>query len=425
MTARRPRDPSPTRSALIHGSLGAVTLFGSLGLAGSLIQISGDEAAGSPVVRMALFDAEESPAPTQFAARLETFEPRLPTSEAAKTSLRLSQSDALLEPTLGVEYNRPAAAPEPARVQKVASTQAPTGVTINGKVVPFGKSFSEVENAAAVTVSVNSLQVEPRAASVEMLESGPYRKNARTFENAAGKPTISIIVGGLGTNFGRTKAAIDDLPPEITLSFAPTALNLSSWVNRARRAGHEVLIELPMEPYDYGRLQPHPQILQTGFSSDTNIGRLGKLLARTNGYMGVMNYQGAKFATELDDVTPIMAELKKRGVAFFENGHLAKSEFGQAAHAQNLAFGEATTSIDARMDADEISKELMLLEVTARENGKALGTGLSFPLTLDLLKEWLPTLEEKGIVLAPASYYAASTVGQSSNVELAALDTQG
>jgi len=218
-------------------------------------------------------------------------------------------------------------------------------------------------------------------------------------------------------------AAINKLPPEVTLSFAPTATNLKSWIRRARRAGHEVLIEVPMEPYDYERLKPHENILLSRLDEAANLSRLKRVLAGATGYVGVMNYQGEKFATDPASVTPVLEFLKQRDIAFFENGRLARSEFADQAKA--MPFGEATSWIDSRMEADEISEQLMLLEAMAREHGKSLGTGQSFPVTLDLLEAWIPTLEKKGILLAPASYYARPASGQGDHLKLAELDTKG
>ncbi len=165
--------------------------------------------------------------------------------------------------------------------------------------------------------------------------------------------------------------------------------------------------------------------MQTAATEIQNLQRLDKLLARTRGYLGVMNYQGGRFATDASAVAPIMAKLEAKGIGFFEDGRLTKSEFAQSAQELGMAFGQATTSIDARMEADEITRQLMLLEATALETGKSLGTGMSFPLTLDLVKEWIPTLQDKGILLAPASYYAEPNLPVAATVDLAALDTQG
>lgn len=416
MSVRTTRDPSPFRSGLVHSALGAFTLTFVLGSAGTAMHMFGNSSDASPQVRVALFDEAPSDAP-QLNPRLPGYQEAVGFAEATPSERNPAASSN--EPNLGVEYSG-------AQVVQAAATAEPTqkGVRINGKTVLPGQSLSQVSQMAEVSAATPDPAAPlPQTLASLLPENAPLVRNARTFTNPDNKPTVSIIVGGLGTNATRTRAAINDLPPEVTLSFAPTADNLRSWVRQARRAGHEVLIELPMEPYDYGRQNPHAQVMRVENSAEDNKQRLARMLARTPGLIGVMNYQGAKFARDAEAVDPIMAELSNKGLAMFEDGSLARSEFSNSAKKSRLAFGKAT-SIDARLGADEIMQQLMILESTARENGAALGTGTPFPITFDILQEWLPTLEEKGIVIAPASHYAKQSL-RSGQIRQASLDPQG
>ena len=423
MTARISRDPSPFKSALLHSTLGAMTLIGTLGLGGLAVHYMGDADAGSPAIRVALFETAPDVNPAlnprlnsdsqlrQFAA-----------NETASAPLQTGSE----EPSLGVDYAQ-AAAPRPSTPRDTQTQPANTvdTVRINGQIVRPGQSLSQVTaNPTRIQVSATAPDEVAPPAGFTPRANSPLAKYARPFENSDGKPTVSIIVSGLGINWGRTQAAIDELPPEVTLSFAPTASNLTTWVRRARRAGHEVLIELPLEPYDYGRLRPHPHVLQVAVSPEVNKQRLGRVLASANGYAGLLNYQGGKFATDLEIVQPVVAEMNARGIAFFEDGSLAKSAFSDAAVTEGMPFGKSNAWIDARPEADEIANQFLRLEAEALENGAALGTGMSFPVTIDMLKEWIPSLEEKGIVLAPATYHAKRSVS-SGQLKTAALDPQG
>ena len=424
MSSRIARDPSPFRSGLVHSALGAFTLTFLLGSGATAMHVMGDADAAGPTVRVALFDDAPSDAPQ--------LNPRLPGYQAA---IGFSQADASTrtteptgsEPDLGVEYDgavRMSASATP------NATEQPKGIRINGKTVLPGQTYSQITQVAGANSASTPAEVTSKMVQIgeTVTDDSPLARNARPFSNPDGKPTVSLIVSGLGTNATRTRAAIDELPPEVTLSFAPTADGLRTWVARARRAGHEVLIELPMEPYDYGRQRPHAYVMQVGVSADTNRQRLAKLLARTPGYVGVMNYQGAKFATEEAAVDPVVAELSSKGLALFEDGSLIRSEFEDSARDAGLAFGKATAWIDARPSADEISQQLLVLETTARERGSALGTSMPFPVSIDLLKEWIPTLEEKGIALAPASYHAKRSLGagqSAGQTQQARLDPQG
>ena len=418
MSSRIARDPSPFRSGLVHSALGAFTLTFVLGSGATAMHVMGDADAAGPTVRMALFDETPSDAP-QLNPRLPGYQEAIGFAQAGAASVEPRPSAD--EPDLGVEYDGAV------RMTASASTsEQPAGIRINGKTVLPGQTYSQINqigdaDAAPTPGEIASKMVQIGAG---IADDSPLARNARAFSNPDGKPTVSLIVSGLGTNATRTRAAINELPPEVTLSFAPTSDNLRTWVRQARRAGHEVLIELPMEPYDYGRQRPHAQVMQVGVSADTNKQRLSKLLARAPGYVGVMNYQGAKFATEQAAVDPVVAELRAKGLAFFEDGSLIRSEFEGSSRNAGLAFGKATAWVDARPVADEISQQLLVLETTARERGAALGTSMPFPVSIDLLKEWIPTLEEKGIALAPASYYAKRSLS-AGQTQQARLDPQG
>lgn len=402
MPARSSRDPSPFRSGLVHSALGAFTLTFILGSAASAMHMFGSPSDASPAVRMALFDDAPSDAP-QLNPRLPGYQEAFGLAESG-TSNASANVGAAVEPDLGVEYSGAQAVSAVAPAEPTTSN----GVRINGKTVMPGQSFSQVSQSVQISASMTTIEGATPSAEAQstLTASSPLVRNARAFSNPDNKPTVSLIVGGLGTNATLTRSAIDNLPPDVTLAFAPTTDNLASWVRRARRAGHEVLIEVPMEPYDFGRQRPHAQVMRVSQTPDENKARLSRLLARTPGFIGVMNYQGAKFATDPAAVDPITAELTAKGIALFEDGNLMRSEFSKSAKKSGLAFGKATSAIDARPGADEILQQLLLLETTARERGAALGTGTPFPVTFDILQEWLPTLEEKGIVLAPASHYA-------------------
>lgn len=425
MTARIARDPSPLRSALVHSSLGAMTLFGVLGLGGTVVHFIGDADAASPAVRVALFESDGS------APALKT---RLAGDSdqaafiMADTQLPDEDTD---EGDLGVEYGEPRRTQVAVRTVATPPVEAqPEGVRINGQMVRPGESYTQLQQAALRNAIAETIVPDIPEPTVQVADvkpaapSGPFEKNSRPFENPEGKPTVSIVLGGLGINYKLTMAAIDELPPEVTLSFAPTAGGLSTWVRRARAAGHEVLIEMPMEPYDYGREGPHPNVLQVAVGPDTNRARLTKMLGRTSGYMGIMNYKGAKFATDSDAAAPVLALLRERGVALIEDGSLNKSVFAQEAVKAGVTFGQAGAWIDARPEAEQIENQLLTLEMQARETGIALGTGSPFPVTIDMLKEWTTRLEGKGIVLAPASYFAKQSTA-SGQMKTAALDPAG
>lgn len=414
MTARIPKDPSPVKAGFVHGALSLTALCTVFGVAGGLIHLTGNADAGSPRVEIALFDENGDVAPS-----LKT---RLPGDDPKRDLLIAALEvegvrDPVSEPSLGVEYGQPqrrvvSLTPSPAPV----ATPHETGIRINGKLVAPGQSLSQVDRAGAAIEARKTIDIPQAAApgqtetltvaSAEPRPDTPFETYAKPFENPEGKPTVSIIVGGMGVHWRPTQAAIRDLPAEVTLSFAPGTKDLATWIRRARADGHEVLIEVPMEPYSYGRTRPHPQVLQAGVDASVNEQRLNHLLGRVRGYAGVINYQGAKFATSEAGAKTVIETLNDRGVAFFEDGSLTDSVFADVAGGNSVTYAKAESVIDALPEGDPIEAQLMYLETQAKENGAALGTAFAYPISIDMITEWTKSLEDKGILLAPASHYA-------------------
>ncbi len=86
-------------------------------------------------------------------------------------------------------------------------------------------------------------------------------RNAALVSENGEKPLIAIIVDDLGLNQVRARMAIG-LPGPLTLAFLPYASKLPEQAASARKAGHELLVHVPMEPE--GKLgDPGPQALMT------------------------------------------------------------------------------------------------------------------------------------------------------------------
>ena len=422
MAKRTDADPSPLRAAIVHTGLSMLVFGGAVGVMGAGIQLVGDPEAAGPREIVALFETEGVEAPA-LKTRIDdqrydvavTQIAQLPTApEGAQPSLGIP------DPDQPVQARRPVSANA---TQQIAMS----GVRINGQIVMPGQSLSQVAETEQAEIPI--IQTAQPADIVDVFASIPsdglYASTgsgrvpviaadgrrvettyARPFANPEGKPTVSIIIRGLGTNRSRryTNAAIEELPPEVTLSFVANASGLSGLVQRAQAAGHEVLLEVPMQPYSDGRRVALPQRLNTGLSEAMTVARLEWQLARTKGYFGVMNNLGGKFATDTAVVQPMMANLAARGIAFIEDGNLPSSVFAETARQEDTNFLKANYVIDTQMDASEIETKLLTLESVAIEKGHALGTGTTYPVTIDTVKAWAARLEAKDILLAPASY---------------------
>lgn len=219
---------------------------------------------------------------------------------------------------------------------------------------------------------------------------------------ADGQPRIAIIVSGLGLSQTATQSVIDRLPGEMTLSFAPYGNSLTRWTSRARQAGHEYLIEIPMEPFDYPNNDPGPHTLLASHDLQANLERMQWALSRVPTPVGVMNYMGGRFTSEEHLVQPIVADAVARGLMVVDDGRSARSRVSAVAQ-ENAPVLRADVIVDARTDEQSMTNRLTQLEALARENGEAVGVASALPLTITMLEDWAASLRAKGIVLVPVS----------------------
>ena len=223
----------------------------------------------------------------------------------------------------------------------------------------------------------------------------PAQAYARPFQSN-GKPKIGLVIGGLGLNAKTTRQAIEQLPADVTLSFVPYAEGLQGWIDLARANGHEVLLEAPMEPNDYPDNDPGPYTLLTKSPPRETVQRLEWLLSRAVGYFGVTNYLGSKFVSSDQAMTTFSGALRQRGLAFIDDGSAVRRGGG-------LPRASADQVIDDQLAGDAIDKQLLMLEAAALQNGQSLGSGFSYPVTLEAVARWTAALPTRGYQLAPAS----------------------
>jgi polysaccharide deacetylase 2 family uncharacterized protein YibQ len=232
----------------------------------------------------------------------------------------------------------------------------------------------------------------------------PWQTYARPFDRADKRPRVAILLTGLGLSGAATEAAINDLPGAVTLGFNPYAPKLDEWIGYARAAGHEVFLSLAMEPVDYPRVDPGPHTLLISLDRQQNVERLQWVLSRVAGYVGVVTSAGSRFTTSQADLLPILDEIKARGLMFVDSHSTDNSVAGPLAKSIGLPRAVSDLSLDQpQASRDAIDRRLAQLEQAARQTGVAVGLGEVYPVTIERLAQWIPTLERKGIALAPIS----------------------
>ena len=283
------------------------------------------------------------------------------------------------------------------------------------EIIDSGPGQTVQTEAAIIVAPRRKLPPAPIGAVTEDTPDGPLPKigsgnkkplavYARTTSNNiihSGAPKIAIVLGGMGLNAGLTEKAMRDLPGDVTFAFAPYGDDLQETVNRARNQGHEILLQLPLEPMGYPANNPGPKTLVTSQGADANLASLRWHMSRFAGYVGITNYMGGRFLSEAKALQPVMTEMKKRGLLFVSDGAASQDMADDVAKVVGLPLRRGSRIIDA--DPKAIDAALAELEADARLNGVAIGTGTGLPATIEAVAEWSKTLGDRGIILIPVS----------------------
>lgn len=239
----------------------------------------------------------------------------------------------------------------------------------------------------------------------------PFKAYAKPYRAQKDKREISLVIGGLGIQPQSTERAIRDLPANVTLSFAAHAPNLQMWINKARARGHEVVLELPMEPFNMDPSMGGMQhVLRANVPPAVNIRNMDRMMSRAQGYFAVTDYFGARFFDRQNSqgIPPVINHIGRSGLGFIFDEVGQNITVASTANGANIPWRQNQSVIDIQRDKTAILQAIRGLEQGAGSGKTVIGMGFAFPETMDAIIEWSAGLETRGAALAPASYALSS-----------------
>ena len=277
-------------------------------------------------------------------------------------------------------------------------------------VIPDGGNAAN--SASVPPLNQNFVEMTPRGPIPKIAADGtrPSEAFARPVKALPGKPDaprVALIISGLGVSASGTDEAITKMPEAVTLAFMPYGPDVERVVTRARSEGHEILLQVPLEPFGYPENDSGPQTLLTSLTPEQNIERLHWLMSRFQGYVGIVGAMGARFTASEQSFTPILRETAKRGLIFVDDGANARSVAGHIAGSSSLAFAKADVVLDAVPTPGEIDHALGRLEMAAREHSFAVGVASALPVSIEHIAKWARAAESRGLLLVPITAVAA------------------
>ncbi|NQW00500.1 MAG: divergent polysaccharide deacetylase family protein [Rhodospirillales bacterium] len=349
--------------------------------------------------------AAESPAATRRVAR-----PVLPESHGNDDNAR-AYEEALPEeivhfpaltvpPLLNLQNQPPVATTAPPQVAAAPFEPIPAGdysepATAAPEPVVNGAGAPELEEDQTAAL------VEPEQQPAPPLgPAGGWLKNALAVV-LTDKPKIAIVIDDMGVDRRRSRIAAE-LPGPLTLSYLTYADDLAEQTGKARQAGHELMLHVPMEPSSKD-IDPGPNVLLSGVPATKIRAALDWGLSQFSGYVGVNNHMGSKFTSDLEGMKVLMQELRQRKMIFLDSVTSGSTKGQLAAHQIGVPFIARNIFLDHIDNIDDIHSRLREVKRLATRQGYAVAIGHPRDATLEALTSWLHTIESEGFQLVPIS----------------------
>ena len=268
-----------------------------------------------------------------------------------------------------------------------SATEAPTQEEIQQPVAPATNGDEKVD------------EKKTEAGPQSMIEWD----HLPTVPRAEGRrPQIAIVIDDMGLN-RRNSNAVSSMKTAFTLAYLPYAENLAQQTAAARQNGHELIVHMPMEPDDLKRNNPGPDALLMSNAPEENVRRLDKNLASFTGYIGINNHMGSRMTADASQITPILRDLKQRGLWFLDSRTIGNSVAGKIAGQLGVPYVVRDVFLDNVASVPAILQQLRQAEAIAKKRGYAVAIGHPHDATIAALKQWAPTIEAKGFELVSLS----------------------
>lgn len=220
-----------------------------------------------------------------------------------------------------------------------------------------------------------------------------------------GRPLIALVFDDVGVNRRQAQRAIE-LPGPLTMSLMSYAQDLPNLARLAREAGHELMLHIPMEPHDQEK-EPGPNALLTSSDDAELRHRIEWAMDRFSGYVGVNNHMGSRFTEDRRGMSIVMQAVSKRGLLFLDSRTSGKSVGYETALGHGIPAATRQVFLDHALGPDAVRASLVELEESATRRGYAIAIAHPREVTLEVIKQWLETVEQRGYRLAPISAVVA------------------
>lgn len=207
---------------------------------------------------------------------------------------------------------------------------------------------------------------------------------------------IAIVIDDLGNNSKRLDRVLEIEKP-LTLAFLSYANRLEDMTTRARNAGYELLVHMPMEPLNF-HFPEGSRTLQVSMSENDLRAAVYWHLSRFDGFVGFNNHMGSKFTAHPAGMQIVLEIARDEGLMFLDSRTTSATVGRQISEELGVPVIERHVFLDNVAEVEAVLAQLKKAESVARRDGHAVAIGHPHEATLQALALWSETLTEFQIV---------------------------
>jgi len=216
-------------------------------------------------------------------------------------------------------------------------------------------------------------------------------------------PKVCIIVDDFGYINGPLLTRFLELDKNIAFSILPGLENSISTMKKARQAGHEVLIHVPMEPESYPKDNPGQNAILVNMTNDEISKQVDNYIYQLNLAIGANHHMGSKAAADTRVATAVLDRFKQEGMFYIDSYTNDKSVIEKIARAKNIPFARRNVFLDV----PESSKHRAILKIEEMAKMKSnlivVITHCHTDVKYRQLEYFIERLKDKHYQIIPAS----------------------
>lgn len=285
---------------------------------------------------------------------------------------------------------------------------------VDWSAIPKKKAIETVEKIEGKPVSLTPAPAEglfevssggtlPIISRTGLTPFEAYKRPVSFEEDAVDKPKIALGLMNFCTSRENAELATLILPGSVSFIANPYCPDLNEQISKARENGHEIWLVLPMETTGFPLDDEGPDVLLKTSSPEKNYRRLIRIMETASGYIGLSTSQNAYFTSSKADFHPVLEEIYKRGLGFLDTNPQSPEYLKRLSLRYESPFLANNVWIDQNATNLYITANFQKIETFAQANGYVTALFHPYPNSIQMVAEWIKSLDKKGFVTIPLS----------------------